>query len=87
MGQWLGSTQPMTMASSCLPPDLEIKFAATQTSSGWSSELVCNSAVLASAIEVHVDDQNTPHLVYRHDPTDQLDLRCWWVKLVANHPW
>jgi hypothetical protein len=76
MGQWLGSTtthddkQVLAYTSG---QGHQI-YAATQTSSGWSSELVRTSAVLASAIEVHVDDQNTPHLVYRHDTTDQLEL-------------
>jgi hypothetical protein len=58
MGQWLGST-PTHDAKQVLAytsgQGHQI-FAATQTSTGWSSELVRTNAVLASAIEVHVDD-------------------------------
>jgi hypothetical protein len=76
MGQWLGSTathdneQVLAYTSGA---GNQI-FAATQGTSGWSTELVRNSANLAAPIEVVVDSQNTPHLVYRHDTTGQLEL-------------
>ena len=35
---------------------------------------LAESVGLASDIEVLVDQANTPHLVYRHDATDQLEL-------------
>ena len=76
VGQWLGSTathdnkQVIAYTSGA---GNQI-FAATQSSTGWSTELVRNSATLAGAIEVLVDSQNTPHLVYRHDTTGQLEL-------------
>ena len=76
MGQWLGATtthdnEQVLAYTSGVGKQI---FAATQTTSGWSSELVRNSATLAAPIEVVVDTQNTPHLVYRHDPTDQLEM-------------
>lgn len=76
MGQWLGSTvtheseQVLAYTSGA---GKQI-FAATQSSTGWATELVRNSATLVAPIEVVVDSQNTPHLIYRHDPTDQLEL-------------
>ena len=76
MGQWLGSTttndnKQVLAYTSGLGQQI---YAATQTSSGWSSELVRTNANLASAIDVQVDDQNIPHLVYRHNTTSQLEL-------------
>ena len=76
MGQWLGSTsthdneQVLAYTSGA---GRQI-FAATQGATGWSTEMVRNSADLAAPIEVVVDSQDTPHLVYRHDPTSQLEL-------------
>ena len=76
MGQWLGSTathdnKQVLAYSSGAGNQI---FAATQSTTGWSSELVRTGANLASSIEVHVDSQNVPHLVYRHDATSQLEL-------------
>ena len=76
MGQWLGSTathdnKQVLAYSSGAGNQM---FAATQSTTGWSSELVRTGANLASSIEVHVDSQNVPHLVYRHDATSQLEL-------------
>ena len=76
MGQWLGSTsthdnRQVLAYTSGVGKQI---YAATQTPTGWSTELVRNSATLATSIDVVVDSQNTPHLVYRHDPTDQLEL-------------
>ena len=76
MGQWLGSTathdnKQVLAYSSGAGNQI---FAATQSTTGWSSELVRTGANLASSIEVHVDSQDVPHLVYRHDATSQLEL-------------
>ncbi|MGB0313808.1 MAG: hypothetical protein ACPGDD_07965, partial [Poseidonia sp.] len=49
-------------------------FAATQSSTGWSSELVRTGADLSQAIDVNVDSLNTPHLVYRLTSTNQLEM-------------
>ena len=76
MGQWLGSTvasdnkQVLAYTSGA---GKQI-YASTQGTTGWNNELVRTSATLASPIEVTVNSQNTPHLVYRHDPTSQLEL-------------
>ena len=76
MGQWLGSsaTHDNEQVLAYTSGAGNQIFAATQSSTGWSSELVRTSAALASGIEVHVDSQNLPHLVYRHDATSQLEL-------------
>ncbi|MEC7635169.1 MAG: integrin alpha, partial [Candidatus Thermoplasmatota archaeon] len=76
MGQWLGSTithdnKQVLAYTSGLGNQI---FAATQSPSGWSTELVRTAADLTQAVEVEVDAQNTPHLVYRHDGNDQLEL-------------
>lgn len=76
MGQWLGSTithdhkQVLAYTSGVGNQIL----AATQSSTGWSSELVRTQADLEQAIEVNVDSLNTPHLVYRLASTNQLEL-------------
>jgi len=49
-------------------------YAAEQTASGWSTDLVRTNAQLAHGIEVLFDASSTPRLVYRHDTTDQLEM-------------
>lgn len=49
-------------------------YAAEQTASGWSTDLVRTNAQLAHGIEVLFDTSSTPRLVYRHDTTDQLEM-------------
>ena len=76
MGQWLGSTithdnKQVLAYTSGLGNQI---FAATQSATGWSSELVRTSAVLASPIEVLIDQGNNPVLLYRHNATDQLEM-------------
>ena len=76
MGQYLGSTinhdgeQVLAYTSGA---GQQI-YLTEQTQSGWNTGLVRGSVGLASDIEVLVDQANTPHLVYRHDATDQLEL-------------
>ena len=76
MGQWLGSstTTANEQVLAYTSGGGNQIYVATQTGTGWSTDLVRNSANLAAAIEVNVDSQNIPHLVYRHDATGQLEL-------------
>ncbi len=76
MGQWLGSTithdnKQVLAYTSGVGNQI---FAATQSSTGWSSELVRTGADLSQAIDVNVDSLNTPHLVYRLTSTNQLEM-------------
>ena len=76
MGQWLGSSathdnKQVLAYTSGVGNQI---FSATQTPTGWSSELVRGQADLAQAIDVNVDSLNTPHLVYRLAGTNQLEL-------------
>ena len=76
MGQWLGSTtthdnKQVLAYTSGLGRQI---FSATQGTNGWQTEMVRTNANLASAIEVHVDSLDTPHLIYRHDDVDQLEV-------------
>ena len=76
MGQWLGSSathdnKQVLAYTSGLGNQI---FAATQSSTGWSTELVRTQADLIQAIEVNVDSLNTPHLVYRHTANNQLEM-------------
>ena len=76
MGQWLGSTithdnKQVLAYTSGIGNQI---YAATQTPSGWSSELVRTGVDLSQAIDVNVDSLNTPHLVYRLAGTNQLEM-------------
>ena len=76
MGQYLGSTvnhdneQVLAYTSG----SGQQIFLSQQTASGWTTGLVRNSAGLANGVEVLVDNNNTPLLVYRHNATSQLEL-------------
>ncbi len=76
MGQWLGSTithdnKQVLAYTSGVGNQI---FASSQSSTGWSSELVRTGADLSQAIDVNVDSLNTPHLVYRLSSTNQLEM-------------
>ena len=76
MGQWLGSTtthdnKQVLAYTSGVGQQI---FTATQGTNGWQTDMVRTGAELASSIEVNVDSQNTPHLVYRHNDTEQLEV-------------
>mgnify|MGYP001161365262 FL=1 len=76
MGQWLGSatTEDNKQVLAYTSGIGNQIYAATQSATGWSSELVRTSAVLASPIEVLIDQGNNPVLLYRHNATDQLEM-------------
>ncbi|MEL0266342.1 MAG: VCBS repeat-containing protein [Candidatus Poseidoniales archaeon] len=76
MGQWLGSTithdnKQVLAYTSGVGNQI---FSSSQSSTGWSSELVRQGADLSQAIDVNVDSLNTPHLVYRLTSTNQLEM-------------
>ena len=49
-------------------------YASEQTSTGWTTDLVRTGATLANGIEVVMDSNNVPHLVYRHSSSSQLEV-------------
>ena len=76
MGQWLGSTithdnKQVLAYTSGVGNQI---YAATQATTGWSTELVRTSVDLSQAIDVNVNSLNTPHLVYRLTGTNQLEM-------------
>ena len=75
MGQYLGSTvnQNNEQVLAYTSGSGQQIYATEQTASGWSTDLVRTGAQLANGIEVLVDSNDVPHLVYRHDPTGQLE--------------
>ena len=66
MGQWLGSTttHDNKQVLAYTSESANKSSTATQGTNGWQTDMVRTGAELASSIEVNVDSQNTPHLVY-----------------------
>lgn len=76
MGQYLGSNvnmdnEQVLAYTSGVGQQI---YASVQTSSGWSTDLVRTGAELAYGIDVVFDSANTPHLIYRHNASGQLEL-------------
>lgn len=76
MGQYLGSTvgvnnEQVVAYTSGAGKQI---YVSEQTATGWNTGLVRTNADLAQPIETLVDSTGTPHLVYRHNTTMQLEL-------------
>ncbi|MCH1461274.1 MAG: FG-GAP-like repeat-containing protein, partial [Candidatus Poseidonia sp.] len=77
VGQYLGSTidqygkQAVAYTTGA---GQQIFYSAYDETNGWTSEMVRNSVILGGNISVQVNSTDVPHLIYRHDDTDQLAL-------------
>lgn len=76
MGQFMGSTltEGGEQAIAYTSGVGQQIFFSEESQSGWTHEMVRTNADLGGPISVTVDDQEIPHLIYRHENLDQLEL-------------